>query len=66
MKCSTEDEGSTLENTKEKCKNNHNCIGVFQTNCTDAEDSYVCFKNATSPSQVQTEGCFYKKFAIGE
>ena len=66
MKCSTGDEGGTLENTKEKCKNNNDCIGVFQTKCTDAEDSYVCFKNATSPSQVQTEDCFYKKFAIGE
>ena len=68
MTCAPGDEGDTLESTKDKCKNNYNndCIGVFQSKCSNAEDSYLCFKNATILSQVHTEGCFFKKFAIGE
>ena len=65
LNCHPEDKGQTLENTKETCKNNHHCVGVFQKKCTSEEDSYVCLKNATISSHAQTEGCFYKKFAIG-
>ena len=66
INCSPRNEGEKLEQAKERCKNNNHCIGVFQTNCTDLGDSYVCLKNANSSSNTQTEGCFYKKFAIGQ
>ena len=55
----------TLKHAKSKCKNNPDCIGVFQKNCTD-DAAYECLKNnATSSSGVQINGCYYKKFAIG-
>ena len=66
INCSPGNEGEKLEQAKERCKNNYRCIGVFQTNCTDVGDAYVCLKNANSSSNTQTEGCFYKKFAIGQ
>ena len=55
----------TLKEAKSKCKNNPDCIGVYQKNCDD-DTSYECLKNsATSSSGVQINGCYYKKFAIG-
>ena len=65
INCSPGGESETLENTKEKCKNNKQCIGVYQKNCTDDKNAYQCLKNQTSPSHVQVEGCLYRKIGIG-
>ena len=65
MNCSLgENPIETVEKAKMFCKNNYECIGVFQKNCDD-DKSYECLKNATSSSDVQINGCLYKKFAIG-
>ena len=65
MNCSLgENPIETVEKAKMFCKNNYECIGVFQKDCAD-EKSYECLKNATSSSDIQNNGCLYKKFAIG-
>ena len=56
----------TLEHAKDNCKANGQCIGVFQKNCTDDKKYYECSKNATIISNIQIEGCIYKKFSIGK
>ena len=61
----SEDSGIHIQNTKEKCKNNKQCIGVYQKTCNDDEDAYQCVKNQTSASHVQDEGCLYRKIGIG-
>ena len=63
--CSPGYESETLQNTKEKCKNNKQCIGVYQKTCNDDEDAYQCVKNQTRWSHVQDEGCLYRKIGIG-
>ena len=66
INCSPGEESFTsLENAKDECKINENCMGVLQKNCTEDQDYYECFKNETSSSQSQIESCFYKKFSIG-
>ena len=66
INCSPEEESGTLQNIKEKCKNNKQCIGVYQKTCNDDEDAYQCVKNQTSSSHVQDEGCLYRKIGIGK
>ena len=66
INCSPGDESETLENTKEICKNNKQCIGVYQKTCSNDTDAYQCLKNQTSPSHVQVEGCLYRKIGIGK
>ena len=66
INCAPGNVSETLENTKQKCKNNKQCVGVYQKNCTDDEDAYQCLKNKDSSSHVQDEGCSYRKFAIGK
>ena len=65
INCSPGDDSDTIENTKEKCKNNMQCIGVYQKTCNDYEDAYECLKTQTSSSHVQVEGCLYRKITIG-
>ena len=66
INCAPGNENKTLENTKHNCKNNKQCLGVYQKNCTDDEDALQCLKNKASSSHVQDEGCSYRKFAIGK
>ena len=66
INCAPGNETKTLENTKHNCKNNKQCVGVYQKKCTDDEDAYQCLKNKVSSSHVQNEGCLYRKFAIGK
>ena len=66
INCAPGNESKPLENTKQNCKNNKQCLGVYQKKCTDNEDAYQCLKNKASSSHVQDEGCLYRKFAIGK
>ena len=66
INCAPGNESKTLENTKHNCKNNKQCLGVYQKNCNDDEDAYQCLKNKANSSHVQDEGCLYRKSAIGK
>ena len=56
----------TLEDAKDECKGNKQCIGVFQDNRYDDEHYYICLKNATILNDIQIKGSLYKKFPIGK
>ena len=66
INCLPGEESGTLENTKEKCKDNKQCIGCYQKTCNDDENAYQCLRNQTSASHVQDEGCLYRKIGIGK
>ena len=56
----------TLDLAKNECKDNKQCAGVFQENCADEKNYYMCLKNETILTDNQIEGCFYRKFPIGK
>ena len=65
--CTYEDEAfESLVTAKDKCRSNKQCAGVFQRNCSDDNNYYICLKNRTISSDFQIEGCVHYKFPIGK
>ena len=65
--CSHGDEAfENLENAKDECKINKECIGVFQKNCADDKDYHECLKTSTVSTDLSNEGCFHVKFLVGK
>ena len=55
-----------LEIAQKECKDDKQCTGVFQEKCTDENNYYLCLKNSTLLTDNRIQGCFHKKFPVGE
>ena len=65
--CTYEDEAfESLVTAKDNCRSNKQCAGVFQRNCSDDNNYYICLKNRTISSDFQIEGCLHYKFPMGK